>query len=132
MHQITSYKIIMQLLVKLNCVNFWFHFHEVKVHKTWDFLPWESTGEVLLLFIWKFKVILVNHFRPDPGQKEKINLNFNFRTCLRCLKRFYEDLHFFMPKVLIVLKPFNWFALHWFFHDRDLCHKSVKGLHKTF
>ena len=30
--------------------------------------------------------------RPDPGRREKINLNFCFRTSLWCLERFYEGL----------------------------------------
>ena len=30
--------------------------------------------------------------RPNPGQKEKIKLNFYFQTSLWCLKRFYEGL----------------------------------------
>ena len=30
--------------------------------------------------------------RPNPGQSEKIKLNFYFHTSLWCLKRFYEDL----------------------------------------
>ena len=31
-----------------------------------------------------------NPSRPDPGRKEKINLNFYFHTSLWCLKMFYE------------------------------------------
>ena len=39
------------------------------------------------------KIILnVNPFRPDPGRREKINLNFYFHTSLWGLKRFYEGL----------------------------------------
>ena len=37
-----------------------------------------------------------NLYRPDPGRKEKNNLNFYFHTSLWCLKRLYEglkDLH---------------------------------------
>ena len=37
-----------------------------------------------------------NPSRPDPGQREKLNLNFYFHTSLWCLKRLYEglkDLH---------------------------------------
>ena len=33
-----------------------------------------------------------NHSYPDPGKREKINLNFYFHTFLWCLKRFYEGL----------------------------------------
>ena len=38
--------------------------------------------------------------RPNPGRREKINLNFYFHTSLWCLKRFYEDLKAF-------IKPFE-------------------------
>ena len=34
----------------------------------------------------------LNFSCPDPGRKEKIKLNFYFRTSLRWLKRFYEGL----------------------------------------
>ena len=34
----------------------------------------------------------LNPSRPNPGEKEKINLNFYFDTFLWCLKRFFEDL----------------------------------------
>ena len=37
-----------------------------------------------------------NLSRPDPGQREKINLNIYFYTCLLCFKKSYEglkDLH---------------------------------------
>ena len=37
-----------------------------------------------------FYNLSVNPSRPDPGQREKINLNFHFHTSLWCLKRFYE------------------------------------------
>ena len=33
---------------------------------------------------------VINPSRPDPGRKEKINLNFYFETSSRCFKRFYE------------------------------------------
>ena len=33
-----------------------------------------------------------NPSRPDPGGREKMNLNFYFHTSLLCLKRFYEGL----------------------------------------
>ena len=38
---------------------------------------------------------LIKSSRPDPGQREKINLNFYFHTSLWCLKRFDEGLNFF-------------------------------------
>ena len=37
---------------------------------------------------------------PDPGQREKINLNFHFHTSSWCPKRFYEGLKAF-------IKPFE-------------------------
>ena len=39
-----------------------------------------------------FPTIFVNASRPNPGRREKINLNFYFHTSLWCLKRFYEGL----------------------------------------
>ena len=50
------------------------------------------------LFIASFEYILYTKLdaldpsRPDPGQREKINLNFYFHTSLWCLKRFCEGL----------------------------------------
>ena len=38
------------------------------------------------------RVSIINPSRPDPGRREKINLNFYFHTSLWCLKRFYEGL----------------------------------------
>ena len=35
---------------------------------------------------------VINPFHPDPGRREKINLNFYFHTSLWCLKGFYEGL----------------------------------------
>ena len=32
---------------------------------------------------------MFNPSRPDPGQREKIDLNFYFHPFLWCLKRFY-------------------------------------------
>ena len=34
----------------------------------------------------------VNLFRPNPGRRKKISLNFYFHTSFRGLKRFYEGL----------------------------------------
>ena len=31
-----------------------------------------------------------NPSRPDPGRREKINLNFYFHTSLWCLRKFYK------------------------------------------
>ena len=38
----------------------------------------------------------INPSPPDPGQREKINVNFYFRASLWCLKRFYEGLKAFI------------------------------------
>ena len=32
--------------------------------------------------------------RPDPGRREKINLNVYFHSSLWCLKRFYDNFDF--------------------------------------
>ena len=40
----------------------------------------------------------LNPLRPNPGRREKINLNFYFHTSLWCLKSFYEGL---------IIKPFE-------------------------
>ena len=39
-----------------------------------------------------FKKRVLNPLRPNPGRREKINLNFYFHTSLRCFKRLYEGL----------------------------------------
>ena len=39
-----------------------------------------------------YKKVKINPWRPNPGLKEKINLNVYFHTSLWCLKRFYEGL----------------------------------------
>ena len=36
--------------------------------------------------------VFVNKFRPGPGQRQKINLNFYFHTSLWCFNRFHEGL----------------------------------------
>ena len=43
---------------------------------------------------------LFNPWRPNPGQKEKNNLNFYFHPFLWCLKRFYEGLKGVKIKIL--------------------------------
>ena len=35
---------------------------------------------------------ILNPYRPNPGQSEKIKLNFYFHFSLWCLKRFYKGL----------------------------------------
>ena len=55
----------------------------------------KEVQDVAAIFITRFEDIFENFnpSRPDPGQREKINLNFYFHTSLWCLKRFYESLH---------------------------------------
>ena len=36
--------------------------------------------------------VMVNPSRPNPGRREKIQLNFYFHISLWCLKRFFEGL----------------------------------------
>ena len=43
-------------------------------------------------WLWLKHYFHFNPSRPNPGQKEKIKLNFYFHTSLWCLKRFYEGL----------------------------------------
>ena len=49
---------------------------------------------LLLLFILSWEGIhnSINPYRPDPGRRGKIDLNFYFHTSLWYLKRFYEGL----------------------------------------
>ena len=49
---------------------------------------------VLTKFYSRFNefVKIIKPFRPNPGQREKIKLNFYFNTSLWCLQRFYEGL----------------------------------------
>ena len=44
------------------------------------------------MLIFNIKISPIKPSRPDPGRREKINLNFCFRTSSWCLKRFYEGL----------------------------------------
>ena len=37
-------------------------------------------------------ILILNPSRPNPGRREKINLNLYFQPSLQSLKRFYEDL----------------------------------------
>ena len=48
-------------------------------------MPWSSSSS------WVHNSL--SNSLPNPGQSEKIKLNFYFRTSLWCLKRFYEGLH---------------------------------------
>ena len=62
---------------------------------------------------WNTGLDWVNPSHPDPGRREKINLNFYFHTSLWCIKRFYEgEMHgarnfklVFQPEVA---KGFSW------------------------
>ena len=46
--------------------------------------------------LWTENLTDLNPSRPDPGQREKMNLNFYVHTSLWCLKRFYEGLKAFI------------------------------------
>ena len=48
-------------------------------------IPWKCYSKFHILY-------KINPSRPDPGRREKINLNFYFHTSLWCLKRFCEGL----------------------------------------
>ena len=48
-----------------------------------------------------YRFWVINPSRPDPGQREKINLNFYFHTSLWCLKRY------FMKGFKVFIKPFK-------------------------
>ena len=45
-----------------------------------------------LQFLTEQSLFRINPSRPNPGQRQKINLNFYFQTSLWCRKRFYEGL----------------------------------------
>ena len=45
---------------------------------------------MLVLLASSYQRRIFNPSRPNPGQKEKINLSFYFHTSLWCLKRFYK------------------------------------------
>ena len=62
-----------------------------KITHTLFYGPYQSLKKC---FHWLdfYLQIKVNPYRPNPGQKGKINLNFYFHTSLWCLKRFYEGL----------------------------------------
>ena len=47
-------------------------------------------------FLSDGKAFRINPSCPNPERREKIKLNFYFHTSLRCLKRFYEGLEFFI------------------------------------
>ena len=47
---------------------------------------------IVLKFFYFIQALHVNPSRPDPGQREKTNLNFYFHKFLWCLKRFHEGL----------------------------------------
>ena len=55
----------------------------------WKWLQIKITQILFGGFLSRNK-IEVNHSRLDPGQREKINLNFNFQIFLWDFKKFYE------------------------------------------
>ena len=65
-------------------------------------MPWSSSSS------WVHNSL--SNSLPNPGQSEKIKLNFYFRTSLWCLKRFYEGLHktFWGSAKKREKKKFNW------------------------
>ena len=86
------------------CNNFWKKFH----HR---FYSWYEVRCVIWYHLYNFKNVnnswrsvnfskvaswgvfhVFNPSRPDPGRREKINLNFYLHTSLQCLRRFYEGL----------------------------------------
>ena len=58
-----------------------------------DDLPFPEVSKIILQLkfpSYEIGPVNITPFRPVPGQREKINLNFYFHTSFRCLKRFYE------------------------------------------
>ena len=55
------------------------------------FLPLKQKLHATKFAVTAFKLIF-NPSHPNPGRREKINLNLYFHTSLRWLKRFYEGL----------------------------------------
>ena len=61
----------------------------------------EALRKSVNMYIWTISILrqlfirdssTLNPSRPDPGRREKVNLNFYFHTSLWWLKRFYEGL----------------------------------------
>ena len=53
-------------------------------------------------------LLYLNPFHPNPGRREKINLNFYSHTSLWCLKGFYEGFNAFIkpeaPQRIVKMK----------------------------
>ena len=64
---------------------------------------------------------IINPSRPNPGPREKINLNFYFHTSLRYLKRLYEGLKGFHKTFRDTMK-----ALKAFIKSFEVPQRSVK------
>ena len=57
-----------------------------------DFEQVNVTWKADIHALYQTETRVPNPFRPNPGRRENINLNFYFHTSLWCLKWFYEDL----------------------------------------
>ena len=68
----------------------------IRCHRSSKFQLYIQTVASHFSIFWKvlWKIFTLkptfNPSSPNPGRREKLKLNFNFHTCLRCLKRFYE------------------------------------------
>ena len=96
--------------LSISSVNVWYFFSIPSVscgfgHVYWRNPEWKTSFFVqciipLVSFLkeagdtkWvKLSLLQLNPSRPNAGRREKINLNFYFRTSLWCLKSFYEGL----------------------------------------
>ena len=52
----------------------------------------KKNANLHLVYQTRHKHKWINPFCPDPGWREKVNLNFYFHTSLWCRKRFYKGL----------------------------------------
>ena len=68
----------------------WSHLLRKSLWKTWFFVQWSVWDTSRLLDDTSFTI--TSPSRLEPGQREKINLNFYFHTSLRYLKRIYKCL----------------------------------------
>ena len=66
--------------------------HESRGYTISDRCPRRNTHKVKKSVIGNRYANSVNPSRPNPGQREKIKLNFHFHPSLRCLNRYCEDL----------------------------------------
>ena len=74
------------LNVILNVILYYIQFKEVKILWGPDNLNTPFQSNIYLKYIAPGNE--ANLSRPDPGQREKINLNFYCHNSLWCLKRF--------------------------------------------